>query len=323
MKRFVTFAVVLLLVAGVGWSVAWFYVANEVEAAVAALADADGITAPRLTCGTLAVEGFPFRLDVDCDGAELLSQDVTYSLPAVAVRYSVFRPNAASVSADAPMAIVDAFTGSHQRLDFSELTAAVQLAGWRVGHVSIDAADLRLLSVLGGEQLIAEVASADIDLLDISEAHDPEAGTAAIAAVAELSGATAPGIALEEAASTLQAEVYGLPDDIRRFADPGLAASLAARGAELRLVELSGADVQGQIESSGTITLDEQSLPQGQINVVSTGVVERIRPYLPPEWQALILGGAAPDGSYRQTLSLRNGVVFSGLIPIATLPPLF
>ena len=43
---------------------------------------------------------------------------------------------------------------------------------------------------------------------------------------------------------------------------------------------------------------------------------------LPPEWQAIILGAKRPDGSYSQTLTIRAGVVFSGLVPIMMIPPL-
>ena len=52
---------------------AWLFFAGEVKKSVQSLAAADGITNPKLTCGTLNVNGFPFRFDVTCAGATLVS----------------------------------------------------------------------------------------------------------------------------------------------------------------------------------------------------------------------------------------------------------
>jgi hypothetical protein len=40
-------------------------------------------------------------------------------------------------------------------------------------------------------------------------------------------------------------------------------------------------------------------------------------------WRTLVFGTPAADGSYSNQLNFRNGGVFSGLVPIASIPPLF
>ena len=322
MKRFAILGSLALL-AVVGWTVGWFYVASEVETSVAALATADGVTTPRITCASLQVGGYPFRLDVTCTDVEVVAEDLSYGLPALDLHYGVFRPVTASLTATAPLTITDAFSGSRQRLDFSRLVAEVELAGWRIGHLSVDAGDLRLIGTLGGDQLIAAADSAGIDLLDIPEAHDPAAGRAALAAVAEVNGATAPGLDLDHGKTSIEAELTGLPDDIRRLTASEVVRSLKTGEAQLRLVRLAGSDARGSLESSGTLGFNAAAQPEGRLDIVSTGVVERLGQLVPQEWRLLVLGAEAADGSYRQTLSIRGGIVFSGLIPIATLPPLF
>jgi len=53
------------------------------------------------------------------------------------------------------------------------------------------------------------------------------------------------------------------------------------------------------------------------------GLVERSGALIPEAWRVVLLGEPAADGSYSQTLNLRGGFIFSGLLPLGQLPPLF
>ena len=76
MKRFVWLFSIVVIVAGL-WSAGWFIAAAEVRRGIEQLAANDGAIDPRLTCGTLGVTGFPFRIDVDCEAATVVAEDLT------------------------------------------------------------------------------------------------------------------------------------------------------------------------------------------------------------------------------------------------------
>ena len=91
MKRIIylgiaVFAVMLL------WCGAWLYAGNEVKKAVLSLATADGESAPKLSCDSLDVAGFPFRFDVTCTGATLVSQDTTVAVAELRASVLVYDP---------------------------------------------------------------------------------------------------------------------------------------------------------------------------------------------------------------------------------------
>ena len=67
---------VLLLVAAAAWSAFWFYAASEVDGAADAWRAQEAKSGRVYDCARRSVAGFPFRLEVRCDGASvtLLSQ---------------------------------------------------------------------------------------------------------------------------------------------------------------------------------------------------------------------------------------------------------
>ena len=52
-------------------------------------------------------------------------------------------------------------------------------------------------------------------------------------------------------------------------------------------------------------------------------MAERIGPLLEEPWRTLVLGTPTADGSHANQLNFRAGGIFSGLVPIASVPPLF
>jgi hypothetical protein len=56
--------------------------------------------------------------------------------------------------------------------------------------------------------------------------------------------------------------------------------------------------------------------------MTAKGVVERMGDVVPEPLKSLLVGQKGADGSYTQTLDIRQGVVFAGLIPVGTVPPL-
>jgi hypothetical protein len=65
------FMPVLLLIAAAGWSAFWFYAASEVDVSVDAWRAGEAKSGRLYDCARRTVAGFPFRLEVRCDGASV------------------------------------------------------------------------------------------------------------------------------------------------------------------------------------------------------------------------------------------------------------
>src|SRR5690606_33101001 len=117
-KRIIILGAVVLLVV-LGWTGAWFFIAGQLRQQIQALALAEGESAPQLVCGQLDIGGFPFRMDVECAGATLVSGDLLAEIPYMRVSAMVYRPTHLLGAVRGPVAIADAFTGARQQLDWS------------------------------------------------------------------------------------------------------------------------------------------------------------------------------------------------------------
>ena len=67
---------ILLLIAAVAWSAFWFYAASEAEVKADAWRAQEAKSGRVYDCAKRTVAGFPFRLEIRCDGASvsLISQ---------------------------------------------------------------------------------------------------------------------------------------------------------------------------------------------------------------------------------------------------------
>lgn len=333
MNRFIWLGLIAFAIAGL-WTAGWFYAAGQTREAVASLAQADGETSPRLTCGTLDVTGFPFRFDLSCSDAQIIDGDTSIGIAGLKASVLAYNPTHALISARAPINLADAFTGSQSRIDFSGAEASVRLQsadliaglrgeGWRLARASLVADGLSWTDALTGEDLIAEAEHVEAHLLDMPERHEPEKGLAALAVYALLDQVQAPGLDIAEAEVKLEAELTGLPDDLRALASDDVLQRWRDAGGQLKLVGLKGEAGEDFVASSGTLSLDNAARLEGQVQITSKGLVERTGTLVPEEWKGLVLGSQAPDGSYSQTVNLRGGFIFAGLMPVGQLTPLF
>ena len=69
-------APVLVLIAAIAWSIFWFYAASQVDVQADAWRAQEAKSGRVYDCANRSVAGFPFRLEVRCDGASvsLISQ---------------------------------------------------------------------------------------------------------------------------------------------------------------------------------------------------------------------------------------------------------
>lgn len=321
-KRIIILGAVVLFIV-LAWSGAWFFMAGQVRQQVEALALADGEAAPQLTCGSLDIGGFPFRFDLDCAGAALLSGDMLVELPQFRASVMAYRPNHVLASALGPARISDAFTGLRQQVSWSDIEASLRIENWRIARFSLIGNDLAWTDILFGDTLIARSPHLEMHLLDMPERHDAEAGRAGLALFARAQDVAAPGIALDATNAEIEAEVTGLQDDIRDWGARPFLPDWQQAGGTLRLVGIRADDGSADLDASGELTLDVQGYPTGTIGIDSLGVAERIGPYLEEPWRTLVLGVPGADGRHKNQLNFAAGGLSSGLVPIAAIPALF
>ncbi|MDB5561328.1 MAG: hypothetical protein JWN11_746 [Hyphomicrobiales bacterium] len=322
MKRIIALGIVVFLVFA-AWSGAWLFFAGEVKKTVLSLAEADGVTNPKLTCGTLNVNGFPFRFDAICADATLVSADISANVPELRATVLVYNPTHALIFAKAPLAITDAFTGSRRRLDWTNLEASARFDSWRIARVSVLGDNFELHDALAGDTLLGKAKHAEFHLIDIPERHDATKGLAALASYAKIDGLNAPGFQINNANTAFETDISGLPDDIRAIAFPEFVQRWQRAGGKLEHIKFSGDDGGSNFEVTGAMGLDDGGHPEGQLVATSKGVVERLGNLIPADVRPLLLGSPAADGTYKQTINIRAGVVFAGILPAASIPALF
>jgi len=322
MKRII-WLFIAVVVAVALWSGAWLFFANEVRKNIVALANADGVTTPRLTCGTLNVTGYPFRFDADCVNVQLIANDMVIDAPGLRAIMMVYQPTHVVASALGPVKIEDRFTGSQSTLNFTTLEASARTDGWRIARISLSGKDVDWSDTLMGSNLIAKSSLIDLQVGDIPEQHDAANGLAALAGYFQARDLVAPGFTIADGNAEIEVEVNALPDDIRLLGDPAALINWRAAGGQLKLVSAHATDADSDLKATGNLALDPQGLLDGQIDITSTKVAERIEPYFVEPYRSLVLGNAAPDGTHANVLNFRGGNIFSGLLPIASVPPLF
>jgi hypothetical protein len=128
-------APVLLLIAAIAWSGFWFFAASQVDVQADAWRAREAKSGRVYDCAKRSVAGFPFRLEVRCDGASvaLVSQTaqqaatripVTAKLGEILVVAQVYDPKLLIAEFTAPATISDSGTQSF-------------VVNWRLGRSSI------------------------------------------------------------------------------------------------------------------------------------------------------------------------------------------
>lgn len=221
MRRFVIFGAVIAAVVLV-WSAGWLYISNEVRTQVRLLAQNDGYAAPQVTCGTLDVAGYPFRFNLTCAGATVVSGDITVGVPTIEVAALVFQPTLVHVRAIGPATIEDAFLGGQNEVTWTNLEGSIRATDWkRLGQLSIVADSVTWSDTLVSRTLLGSATRAELHLVDVPAKHDETAGRAALEGYVLLDGTAVPAWTVANGKVTATVEVSGLPDNLFALpADP-------------------------------------------------------------------------------------------------------
>ena len=128
-------APVLVLIAAIAWSIFWFYAASQVDVQADAWRAQEAKSGRIYDCANRSVAGFPFRLEVRCDGATvtLVSQTagastqapITAKLGEILVVAQIYDPKRVIAEFTAPATVSD------------KGAQASYVVNWRLGRSSV------------------------------------------------------------------------------------------------------------------------------------------------------------------------------------------
>src|SRR5882724_3168170 len=129
-------APVLLLIAAIAWSAFWFFAASQVDASADAWRAREAKSGRVYDCAKRSVAGFPFRLEVRCDGASvsLISQTagqaaaqtpVTAKLGQILVVAQVYDPKLLIAEFTAPATVYDRGQQPSMTVNWSKARSSV------------------------------------------------------------------------------------------------------------------------------------------------------------------------------------------------------
>src|SRR5689334_12458087 len=128
-------APLLLLIVAIGWSAFWFFAASQVDVQADAWRASEAKSGRVYDCAKRSVAGYPFRLEVTCEGASVAlvsqaagqpaSQPFTAKLGQILVLAQIYDPKRVIAEFAAPATLYDPAT---------QQTFAVN---WVLGHASI------------------------------------------------------------------------------------------------------------------------------------------------------------------------------------------
>ena len=300
------------------YSAGWFWAAGRVGAAVDDIEAGNG-GAIAWSCPGQSVRGFPLRIGVYCDRLEMALSDGRYAVSGGAVRSSavVHSPRRIVAAFEAPVVVRDRAAGSRYALDWQRARsnlvtapAAARMAGFEAERATL---------AMDGLGTIAAA-----DRLGI---YLRERGGALDIAVRPRGLSVDPALTLGR-----RLPAVGLDIDVRLEDWKANWSGTPARGGgivnrlALLLTDDRGIIVQGPFSLS----------PEGRISgefdvriVDVSGTIETVRaafPLLAPQLEALAAATSRQEGQPEDELSLsltvREGRVFAGIVPLGRIPPL-
>lgn len=314
MRRFAILASVIVLVVA-AWTAGWLYAAGQIRQAVASLADGPEFS---LACERLTLAGFPFRFDVICTGATLRRLDLSVRIPELTATARVYRPTHILAFAQAPISISDAFFGTERELTFARAGASIRFDGLMPDTLSLARLSVHLDAAVLSDVLLGDRPLMDFDTAELHLVAGDQAGGEPddLMAFATATGLDYPEADLVGAELSATTRLAKFPRRLADWLQPAPMRAWAANGGEAELRDLTFSAAGIELAASGTARLDEAGRLNGALSARSRGLVERIDPDLLGPLAPVIVGTPNQDGEYVTGLTVRDGLLFAGALPV-------
>ena len=278
---------ILLLIAAAAWSAFWFFAVSQAEVKAAAWRAQEARSGRNYDCARQSLGGYPFRLEVRCEGARvtLISQTagaaepVTINLGEILTVAQVYDPKLLIAEFKAPAAISESLNAPAMRVNWSLARASVvglpaipQRASIVFDDVAIDRADNSVQMPLARAKHIELHGR----LADGSTPRDPviESGLRIEAGSVQ----DVHPLLARPFVADIQAKLAGLKDLVPK-PWPQRLRELQANGGHVEIVQ-SRIQQDGLIAvAAGTLELDAQGHIEGELQMTVTGL-EKVIPAL-------------------------------------------
>ncbi|QFR33628.1 DUF2125 domain-containing protein [Ancylobacter sp. TS-1] len=342
---------VLIVLAGLGWSAAWFYASGRASAEIDAWIAREATEGRNWACASRELGGFPFRFELVC-----ADPTVTFAGPggwtakmarAHAVA-QVWNPNHIIAEFEGPSTLVETATGREVRANWSLLQVSGVGNEGRAERVSISANDYSLAE--GGTTVFAarhaelhvrHHPGQAVGTLDIAFGFKGATGMMLAvppvtpASAAAIPATPAPAVPPSTVDGEVEATVTGVPPFRAMPAAQRLALWQQAGGrVDLQVAKVTGGG--GALTASGDLGLDLLRRPDGRLNLslvkaqplfaalVAAGLMPDFIAGLAP---ALLVAGlpTTVDGQKASSFPFvfRDGRVALGVLPLGKIGPLF
>lgn len=335
--KWLTFAVIFVIL---GWSALWYAGSYAASRAITEIEQRSAARGDAVTCADPEVGGYPFRIEVSCDGAVVESnrRGLAAAVQAVRTVALLYKPGHVIAELEGPFTLslpaTAAVTGEATG-NWESARASVNAGISGLKRASFSGEQMVLdLDRIAGQNLLEAMQLANVQLHTRSNPETPEHFDVV---------ASAKGVELTRRDRPLPAMDFSLDaraDNVGEAIDYNAAVLvqnwLDAGGAlELHAAQFDSLGLT--VKASGPLTVSPAGLVSGSLKVSLNGLeklpdlAEAIAPRLRPQAQnvANTLRGMAAasvaEEGYEMSLdvAIRNGVVTLGILPLGRIPALF
>ena len=262
---------VLLLLAAVAWSVAWFVIRNRAGEALDGWLQAEARGGRQWTCQDRRIGGYPFRIEIVCNALSLKQGAVTASFGRVEAVAQIYQPRRVVAEIDGPLRATDGRVTVQGQWDL--LQASVHLAPGGLQRASVAARAPRIaFAGLAPTEIATSGQSLELHL----RPNPSRVAERAYDAAFSIRQARVP--ALDNLVGG--AELTDLDGDVTFTQAEGFRGRPAAvelerwrtAGGQLDVLMLAIAKGPRRMEAKGNLRLDEAHRPVGDLNVAAAGL---------------------------------------------------
>ncbi len=322
MKRF-ALIFVALIIALLIWSGTWFFTASKIKAQVKSLANPTDESQPSISCADFTITGFPFKLAATCQNATIIDGDKTFTLKKLKAKISLASPSKVKISAQGPLNYSNAFFASEHELRWEEFNANASTKFFQFEALEIKANNIQYFDLLMGENLLASSDIFEISLINNPNKYDKLRSLATLDLKASGHNLDIALANVTKGRVSLYAEIEAVPDDVRNFFNPDILSQWQKMQGLIKLHHFKAEEEKASFDISGKMRLEETGHISGKFKILSNGIVEQFSQNIPKNMQPIIFGSQKPDGSYQQNIRIIKGNLFTGIIPITNIAPLF
>jgi hypothetical protein len=262
---------ILLLLAAVAWSAAWFYIRNRASDALDTWLAAETRAGREWTCQDRRIGGYPFRVEIVCPALDLKQGAVNASFGRVEAIAQVYQPRLVLVEAEGPLRASDG--RATVQGTWNLLQASVHASQTGLQRLSLVVTDPKVtVAGLAPQEIATSGKRLELHLRPNpsrtqEKAYDAAASIreASLPALDALVGGTEP-TNLDTDLTITEAEGFrGRPiaQELERW---------RRAGGKLDILMLSLAKGSRRLEAKGDLRFDEEHRPTGQLNVAAAGL---------------------------------------------------